>query len=75
MSVYPCILVAGPLHLRQFIYINWQNKFNDKSAINDHSTVPLTWPCVGFIHALGWVGSEIFAYEMGWVGFGLVARN
>ena len=28
-----------------------------------------TWPWVRFIHGLGWVGSEIFAYEMGWVGF------
>jgi len=34
-----------------------------------------TWPWVRFIHGLGWVGSEIFAYEMGWVELGLVARN
>jgi len=27
-----------------------------------------TWPWVGIIHGLGWVGSEILAYEMGWVG-------
>jgi len=33
------------------------------------------WALVGFIHALGWVGSEIFAYEIGWVELGLVARN
>jgi len=25
--------------------------------------------------SMGWVGSEIFAYEMGWVGLGLVARK
>jgi len=25
--------------------------------------------------SMGWVGSETFAYEMGWVGLGLVAIN
>ena len=34
-----------------------------------------TWSWVGFIHGLGWVGFDIFAYEMGWVRLGLVARN
>ena len=34
-----------------------------------------TWPWVGFIRGLGWVGSEIFAYEMDWVRLGLVPRN
>ena len=28
---------------------------------------------MGWVHL--WVGSEIFAYEMGWVGLGIVARN
>jgi len=29
----------------------------------------------GLGSSVGWVGSEIFAYEMGWIGLGLVARN
>ena len=29
----------------------------------------------GFGSSMGWVESEIFAYKMGWVGLGLIARN
>ena len=34
-------------------------------AIVNHTDIAMVWvhPWVG----LGWVGSEIFAYEMGWV--------
>jgi hypothetical protein len=29
-----------------------------------------SWTWVGLIHGLGWVGSRIFDYLMGWVGLG-----
>ena len=41
-----------------------------KFELSRHAGSDQAWPWVGFIHGLGWVGSEIFAYEMGWV-----ARN
>jgi len=34
-----------------------------------------TWPWVGFIHGLGWVGLGPKFSPMKWVGLGLVARN
>ena len=35
-----------------------------------------TWPWVGFIHGggLASAGSEIFAYELGWVGFSCLQK-
>ena len=38
-----------------------------------HRMTAQTCPWVRFIHGLGWVGFEIFAYER--VGLGLVARK